>query len=68
MVNDFYYRNAMSLCLCYRNSLAYDFRYRNVVANVSDCDIVVREFELKPYYYFHFQINIMGESIPPAMG
>ena len=45
---------------------------RDVVANVINCDFVVREFELKSSYYVHFRSNTLGKSmnpfVPPAMG
>ena len=44
----------------------------SVVANVLECDIVVREFELQGCYCFHFWTNTIGKGmnplIPPAMG
>ena len=33
-----------------------------VVANVQDCDIKVREFELHSYNYVHFQTNTLRKG------
>ena len=39
---------------------------------MANCDIVVREFELKSCYFVHFRTNILRKSmnslIPPAIG
>ena len=32
------------------------------MANVLDCDIVVREFELQSCYYVHFRTNTLGKG------
>ena len=43
-----------------------------VVANVLDCDIEVREFELQLHYHVHFWIYTVGKGmnflIPTGMG
>ena len=33
------------------------------MANVLDCDIVVSEFKLQSYYYFHYLINTLGKGM-----
>ena len=37
----------------------------DVVANVLDCDIMVRVFELQSCYYVHFQANTFGTGMKP---
>ena len=45
---------------------------RSVMANVLDCDLVVREFEILEQYYVHFRTNSPGKGknffIPSVMG
>ena len=45
---------------------------RGVMVKVTDCRIVVSEFELQSRYYVHFRANNLGKGmnplILPAMG
>ena len=38
-----------------------------VVANMWDCEIVIRKFELQLRYYVHFRTNTLGESYEPLL-
>ena len=38
-------------------------RFRDVVANVLDCNIVEREIKLQLYYYIHYQFNIFEKDM-----
>ena len=40
-------------------------RFRGIVANVLDCKIVVKEFELQSRYYVHFHTNSLGKCKNP---
>ena len=46
--------------------------FRDVVVNVMDCNIVVREFELQSCYYIYLRTNTLGNGvnllISPAVG
>ena len=33
-----------------------------MMANMLDCNIIVSEFELQPYYYIHFQTNTLWKG------
>ena len=37
--------------------------YIDVVANVQDCNIVVSEFKIQPWYDIHFRTNILGKGM-----
>ena len=45
---------------------------RGVMVKAIDCGIVVHEFVLQSWYYFHFRANTLGKGmnplILPAMG
>ena len=38
-----------------------------VMVNTLDCGIVVSEFEIQSFYYVHFWINGLGESMNPLI-
>ena len=40
---------------------------RGVVANVLDCDIVVKDFEPSQCYYVHFRKKFLGKGIKPII-
>ena len=40
---------------------------RSVEANVLDCNIVVREFDLQSHYYVYFRTNTLGKDMNPLI-
>ena len=51
-----------TLYICAPAPFAYG-SLRSVVANVLDCDIVVRVFQLQLRYYIHFLTNTLGKGM-----